>query len=116
MNADCDVPLANSTKYVVTIPAGITSYLGDATDKEYGEEFLTPTIRVTQLQPSYGQVTVTPIFMAVFDQVVDQEEVLKCISFYSEGIIGNTHIKIVTNKSKARKTCRLQSLLLKRRL
>jgi hypothetical protein len=89
LRVESDIPLPNSTKFTVTVPAGINSYLGDSLEKETSQEFVTPTIRVTQLQPSSGLVTLNPVFIAVFDQVIDQEEVLKCVSIYTEGILGN---------------------------
>jgi len=83
--------LPMATDYVVEIPAGTTSQTGGVLAETFRWEFGTPTVQVLELTPSHQYsgsdvgLDVEPVFVARFDQRVDDTAVLETIALEAAG-------------------------------
>ncbi|MFW2333044.1 alpha-2-macroglobulin family protein [Ilumatobacter sp.] len=77
--------LPAATDYRVTVPAGTTSAVGGRLSRDVGWTFSTPPPTVTQFVGDAESTSLTPVFVAVFDQRVDPEGVVATSSLEVEG-------------------------------
>lgn len=77
--------LPMATEYTVTVPAGTRSASGRALADEVSFTFATPAPVVRTLVPQGRSLPLEPVFVAVFDQVVDQAAVLEHIVVDADG-------------------------------
>ncbi len=77
--------LPAATDYRVTVPAGTTSAVGGRLPRDVGWTFSTPPPTVTQFVGDAESTSLTPVFVAVFDQRVDPEGVVATSSLEVEG-------------------------------
>ena len=82
-----------STLYKITVPANIQSVDGDVKTTEFTDTFYTTLMSVVSVYPNLKRLPSNPVFLAIFDQLVDPEKVLTTIQIYTEGLLGKkTHI------------------------
>ncbi len=89
--------LPKSTRYKVTVPAGIASAKGEKLAKEVSWEFTTPTIQVETFHPSYGPQILRPVFFVRFDQRVDPAAVLATMEMKSNTSV-NVPLRLATEE------------------
>jgi hypothetical protein len=83
-------PWSRSTKYVVKVPAGITSIYGETLAKDSVFEFSTPTIQFVTPCPVnniHAPLPPSPIVIIRFDQKIDPEEVIKTVKVRVGGLL-----------------------------
>lgn len=77
--------LPAATRYTVTVPAGTESVNGGRLEDEVSWSFTTPAPTVTAFAGADRSLTTTPVFVAVFDQLVDPNDVLATITLTAAG-------------------------------
>ncbi|PKN26841.1 MAG: hypothetical protein CVU65_04350 [Deltaproteobacteria bacterium HGW-Deltaproteobacteria-22] len=87
--------LPKSTRYTVTVPAGIASAKGEKLAKEVSWEFSTPTIQVETFHPQHGPQILRPVFFIRFDQRIDPAAVLASMVMQSNASV-NVPLRMAT--------------------
>lgn len=87
--------LPKSTRYKVTVPAGIASAKGEKLAQEVSWEFSTPTIQVEAFHPSHGPQVLRPVCFVRFDQRVDPAAVLAAMVMQSNTSV-NVPLRLAT--------------------
>jgi uncharacterized protein YfaS (alpha-2-macroglobulin family) len=77
--------LPAATWYTVTIPAGTESVNGGVLEDAVSWQFTTPPPTVTTFVGADRSLTTTPVFVAIFDQLVDPEAVLGTTTLEAAG-------------------------------
>ena len=77
--------LPASTEYSIEIPAGTRAAGGATLAETVTWSFSTPTVEVRQLANARESLPLDPVFVAVFDQVVDPAAVIETISIEAGG-------------------------------
>ena len=77
--------LPAATEFTVEIPAGIESASGARLDDTVSWTFATPAPQVTRFVGQSDSMTLTPVFVAVFDQIVDPTAVLDTVTVRAGG-------------------------------
>ncbi len=86
--------LPAATEYVVTVPAGTTSDVGGSLPREVSWTFSTPPPSVTRFVGDAETTSLTPVFVAVFDQRVDPAAVLATTTLDADGV--ETPLRLAT--------------------
>ncbi|MBI5089690.1 MAG: hypothetical protein HZB15_12775, partial [Actinobacteria bacterium] len=86
-DADSDVVdrLPMATEYTVEVPAGTTSATGGVLAEAVSFSFTTPPVTVQSFEPSGEGLSLEPVFIAAFDQRIDQQAVLTAIAVEAGG-------------------------------
>ena len=79
--------LPAATGYTVTVPAGTASVSGGVLEEAVSWQFTTPAPTVTTFVGADQSLTTAPVFVAIFDQLVDPEAVLDTITL-TAGTVG----------------------------
>jgi len=87
--------LPKSTKYKVTVPAGIASAKGEKLAAAVSWEFSTPTIQIEAFHPAQGPQVLRPVFFVRFDQRVDPAAVLASMVMQSNQSV-NVPLRLAT--------------------
>jgi uncharacterized protein YfaS (alpha-2-macroglobulin family) len=77
--------LPAATAYTATVPAGTESVNGGVLGEAVSWQFTTPTPTVTSFVGADRSLTTTPVFVAIFDQLVNPEAVLDTITLAAGG-------------------------------
>ncbi|HAP74685.1 MAG TPA: hypothetical protein DCR14_01210, partial [Acidimicrobiaceae bacterium] len=77
--------LPMATEYTVTVPAGTQSASGGVLAADVQFTFTTPAPTVQSLGPVHESMALDQLWVAVFDQRIDQEAVLAAISVTADG-------------------------------
>lgn len=77
--------LPGSTDYTVEVPAGTQAADGAELAETVSWTFTTPTLSVTDFVGDDESLPLTPVFVAVFDQIVDPAAVLDTIELTADG-------------------------------
>lgn len=77
--------LPMATEFRVEIPAGTTSATGNELPETVAWEFATPAPIVQSVVPQGESLQLTPVFVAVFDQIVDPDAVLATARLNADG-------------------------------
>ncbi|WP_370325103.1 alpha-2-macroglobulin family protein [Euzebya sp.] len=77
--------LPMATEYTVTVPAGTTSETGGTLAEDVTFTFSTPPPTVQGFGPESDSLPLTPVFVAVFDQLVDPDAVLDHLTVDADG-------------------------------
>eukprot|EP01114_Cavostelium_apophysatum_P022326 TRINITY_DN803_c0_g1_i1.p1 TRINITY_DN803_c0_g1~~TRINITY_DN803_c0_g1_i1.p1 ORF type:complete len:3646 (-),score=1090.84 TRINITY_DN803_c0_g1_i1:14-10951(-) len=98
-----DQPLANSTKYVVKIPAGTKSAWEDALQKDFTFENSTPVMSLTERYPMPPKkIQTLQVFVLHFTQRINREDVFKAIQLTQDQLIGKKKFPLrMLTKSEA---------------
>jgi len=86
--------LPGATEYQVNIPAGTTSATGNALAQAANWTFSTAPASLERMYPSGGQIDLDQVFVARFDQLIDQEAVLAATSLRIAGV--TTAVRLAT--------------------
>ena len=84
-NSDTVDRLPMATEYRVEVPAGTRSAAGTELAEAVSFEFATPPVTVDSLTPTGDNLALTPVFVAGFDQRVDQAAVLATVTLDADG-------------------------------
>ncbi|MGD9998151.1 MAG: alpha-2-macroglobulin family protein [Ilumatobacteraceae bacterium] len=86
-DADSDVidRLPMATEFTVEVPAGTTSASGGVLADAVTFSFATPPVSVQSFEPTGDSQPLVPVFVATFDQRVDQQAVLDTITVEADG-------------------------------
>ncbi len=76
--------LPAATWYTVTVQAGTESVNGGVLAEAVSWQFTTPAPTVTEFVGANQSLTTTPVFVAIFDQLVDPDAVLETITLQAE--------------------------------
>ncbi|MEO6122295.1 MAG: alpha-2-macroglobulin family protein [Ilumatobacteraceae bacterium] len=77
--------LPMSTRYTVSVPAGTVSATGGTLADAMSFTFTTPPVTVQSFSPTGDSLPLTPLFVATFDQQIDQQAVLASVSLSAAG-------------------------------
>ncbi|MCU1360253.1 MAG: hypothetical protein JWN99_1542, partial [Ilumatobacteraceae bacterium] len=86
-DADSDVidRLPMATTYTVQVPSGTRSATGGQLADAVTFQFTTPAVTVRSFQPTGDSQSLTPVFVATFDQRIDQAAVLATVTVEADG-------------------------------
>lgn len=87
--------LPAATTYEVTVPGGTTSAGGSALEDAVSWSFTTPAPSITTFLGDDESTSLIPVFVAVFDQLVDPVAVLETISLEADG--ASVDVRIATD-------------------
>ena len=77
--------LPMATAYTVTVPAGTTARTGGALAEDVTFSFTTPAPTVQAVVPQGDSLVLDPVFVVVFDQIVDPATVLEHLTLDADG-------------------------------
>ena len=77
--------LPMATDYTVTVPAGTTARTGGALAEDVTFAFTTPAPTVQAVVPLGDSLVLDPVFVVVFDQIVDPAAVLEHLTLDADG-------------------------------